>query len=92
MGKIGFISENAAFQAAKAQGEVGLTGSGQQCFPVQFPDGSWGYWTAHTVFRFDIPGEVIIPGGSIPGKIWDAWSKGFASWEDVEKSIQKEEK
>lgn len=59
----GYVSEKAAYRAAKKAGNVGLTGSGQECCPLRLPDGSWGYWMAHNVFNrnFDAR-EIQVPG------------------------------
>jgi len=80
----GYKSASRAGIAAERKGEVGLTGSGQKCGPVQLPDGSWGYWTAHSVFNSSFPGEVLLPGGKkIPGKDFQNYLHGLLAWEEV---------
>ena len=69
---MGYKSASRAEMAAERKNMAGLMGSGQKCGPVQLPDGSWGYWTAHSVFDSSLPGEVLLPGGKrIPGKDWN---------------------
>jgi hypothetical protein len=61
---LGYKTENSCYQAAKRLKEVGLTGSGQICCPVQLPDESWGYWTAHNWFNPNKePGYILLPQG-----------------------------
>ena len=68
-----------AAAAAVRMGLQGLTGSGQQCGPVQqenidpaglLPDefswNGWAYWTAHNYFSpWQEPGKFILPGGKV---------------------------
>ena len=80
---LGYKSASRAEMAAERKNMAGLTGSGQRCGPVQFPDGSWGYWTAHTVFDSSLPGEVILPGKRIHGKDFEGFLHGLISWEEI---------
>jgi hypothetical protein len=60
----GFKTDTTAARAAKRQGLFGLTGSGQQCCPVELPDGrGWAFWTAHNYFHADQePGTLLFTG------------------------------
>jgi hypothetical protein len=80
----GYKSASRAGIAAERKGEVGLTGSGQKCGPVQLPDGSWGYWTAHSYFDSSLVGVVLLPEEKkIPGKDWKDFLHGILSWEKL---------
>jgi len=81
---LGYKSAKIAELMARRKNEVGLTNSGQKCGPVRLPDGSWGYWTAHSVFDSSLPGEVLLPGGKrIPGKDWKGYLHGLLTREEL---------
>jgi len=52
-----YISEGRAYAAAQKRGEVGLTGSGQTCGPVELLPGRWAYKTWDN--------RYLIPGGEL---------------------------
>ena len=81
---LGYKSAKIAESAAKRKNEAGLTGSGQACGPVELPDGSWGFWTAHSVFDSSLPGVVLLPKGKfISGHNWKVYRAGFCSWKEI---------
>jgi len=72
---LGYKSRKIATVATKRRGEVGLTGPGQICGPVELPDGSYGFWTAHNFWGDEPYGKVILPGKKyVPGEIWRAYA------------------
>jgi len=72
---LGYKSAKIAEAIARRKNEVGLTGPGQQCGPVELPDGSFGFWTAHDFWGEEPYGKVILPGKKyIPGEIWRAYA------------------
>lgn len=80
----GYKSAKMAEVMARRRNEVGLTGPGQECGPVQLPDGSWGYWTAHNVYRGEPYGKVLLPKGKfISGEQWKMYVAGVYSWKVV---------
>lgn len=80
---VGYKSAGVAYANARRMRLVGLTGPGQVCGPVELPDGSYGYWTAHTVFDRSLEGELILPGRRIPGEVYREFLHGLRSWEEV---------
>ena len=58
----GYLSATTAAAAAKRRRAFGLDGSGQQCCPVQLPDSSWAFWTAHDYYHPQRhPGALLLP-------------------------------
>jgi len=77
----GYKSAKIAEAMARRKNEVGLTGGGQLCGPVELPDGSFGYWTAHGAWGDEPHGKVILPGNRyIPGEEWRAYSTGLIGY------------
>ena len=71
---IGYKSRKIAVAMAKRRGEVGLTGPGQICGPVELSDGSFGFWTAHNFWGEEPYGKVILPRNKyISGEQWRAY-------------------
>ena len=71
---IGYKSAKIAEAIARRKNEVGLTGPGQQCGPVELPDGSFGFWTAHDIWGEEPYGKVLLRGKRyIEGKQWRAY-------------------
>ncbi|MDE2095706.1 MAG: hypothetical protein KGL39_00485 [Patescibacteria group bacterium] len=84
----GYKTDSAAVAAAKRTGHFGLTGSGQQCLPVQLPDRSWAFWTAHSYFHpSHESGYLLLPGGELldPGDDRDilTLSNGYFSLTEI---------
>lgn len=81
---MGYRSAKIAEAVARRKNEVGLEGPGQLCGPVELPDGSWGYWTAHNAWGNEPHGRVLLRGGKfIPGEYWRAFEAGFSRKEEI---------
>lgn len=77
---IGYKSAKMAEAMAGRRNEVGLEGPGQICGPVELPDGSWGYWTAHNARGKEPYGKVLLPRGRyIEGQVWKTYADGFST-------------
>jgi hypothetical protein len=75
---MGYRSARIAEAVARRKNEVGLEGPGQLCGPVELPDGSWGYWTAHDAWGNEPHGRVLLRGGKfISGEHWRAFEAGY---------------
>ncbi|MGB9553136.1 MAG: hypothetical protein ACPL7L_02015 [bacterium] len=80
----GYKSAKIAEVMARRKNEVGLTGPGQECGPVELPDGSFGYWTAHNVWKGEPHGKVLLPRGkTILGEAWRAYVAGMCSFKEI---------
>lgn len=65
--RVGFATEALACAAARRRHMDGLNGGGQQCGPVELPDGTWAYWTRHDYFHPQRdPGEIVFRGAVVP--------------------------
>jgi len=59
---------------AKRKNGIRLEGLVQLCGPLELPDGSWGYWTAHNAHDGAPYGKVLLRRGKfIPGEHWRAY-------------------
>ena len=89
--KRGYKTDTVAAAAAKRMGLFGLTDSGQQCCPVQLPDGSWAFWTAHNYFNpSEEPGKIVVPGGKydpMDDCEMQTFSKGFFTVDELEEFL-----
>jgi hypothetical protein len=60
----GYVSEGQAHKAAKRLKLDDLSGPGQECCPIQLPDGSFGYWTEHSHYHPSRePGVILVRNG-----------------------------
>jgi len=73
--RVGYLHCETAVGLAETKHLVAHTDQRFASGPVAFPDGSWGYWTAHGP---GLDGWVLLPGGRcIKGAAWAQWESGM---------------